>query len=295
MTYKIVDVGPQGGEQWLSWRKGKISASIIASIMGLDPWVTPLQRYNMILNDESIPDNAAMSKGRELEPIAREYRNSRIISSANYQPVCMERTDFPWMIASLDGWDSSGEPYPLELKCGGEKLFRMAEKRQIPEYYKCQLAWQMWVSCTDVIEYGVWWENPVHSVELPYISIYEDRDEAFTTKMVIAAKDFYNRLLNFDPPEPCDRDYVEIEDDAIVSRAKYYQDLCEKIAEIEQMKEIERDMLIEACSNRNSKIGPLKLTKVKPKPKTDYKGAALASGINLDDFKTQCSEYWRIS
>jgi predicted phage-related endonuclease len=61
-------------EQWLKWREEDVTASVAAALLGLHPYVTPLQLYMAkarIVPFEDI-DTPAMRRGRLLEPLAIE-------------------------------------------------------------------------------------------------------------------------------------------------------------------------------------------------------------------------------
>lgn len=287
MAYRLVNI-QQNTSEWFEWKKGKIGASYIASIMGLSPFETPLMLYDRIQNDVSIPDNDAMRKGRELEPIARDHINNRPYLQANYQPVCMERTDFPWMIASLDAYDKDVIFRLREIKCPGEKTHSIAVNGKVPEYYWVQCQWQMWVSGEIEQYYDSFYNGNLVSIRVPV-------DRVFEEKMVADVKLFYKRLLEFDPPEPCDRDYVQIEEQYPRMVALIYQDLCKQVDDLEKQKEIQRKVLIEASGNRNCKIGPLRLTKVISKGVVSWKDLAQVHNIDPEPFRGKNRESWRIS
>lgn len=281
MSYKILDL-IQGSPEWHTWRKGKIGASMIASVMGLNPFETPLQIYYRIMDDLQVEENEAMRLGKELEVVARQRYNEK--HGVNFQPICIESLEFPWMIASLDGF-LDGKA--IEIKCG-EKTHKIAQFGEIPPYYYPQLQWIMHI---------------VGLNEMIYISFYNDemieipvkRDAMFVEKMVECVKLFYIRLQEFDPPPAGDKDYTCIEDREAVESAYEYKRLCAEIESLEKLKEMKRLELIERSGKRNVKIGPLKVTRIVSKGRVDYKGAATASGINLEPFRGQQMESWRIA
>jgi predicted phage-related endonuclease len=200
----------------------------------------------------------------------------------------MERIDYPWMIASLDGWNKDDYPQVMEIKCGGRKLYDIDSQKSVPEYYNCQMQWQMWITGSTDVRYLVWYEG-----EFKCLIVF--RDDSFIEKMVACVKEFYNRLLNFDPPPAVDKDYLAIDDAESLMLASDYKKTCDEIEALEKLKEMQRLQLIERSGNKNAKIGPLKVTRIVSSGRTDYKGAAIASGVDLAPFKGKPSESWRIS
>ncbi len=284
MTYKIVDVGSQGGEQWLAWRKGKMSASIIASIIGLDPWCTRLQRYNKIMDDEENVVNEAMREGTRLEPIARELINTKY--GTKYEAACIESTKYPWMIASLDAYDPNAGMKIREIKCPGQKTHAIAERGDVPEYYLPQLQWQMWLTGEHEMLY-----DSFHGKKL--VTVVVHRQDLFINKMVECAQDFYNRLLNFDPPDPCDKDYVEIKDEEAIGLSKEFERLNELYKRIDTDRDLVRRNLIKMCRGQSSKVGNVKLLKTTRNGAIDYSKIPELKEMDLSKYRKDRVEMWR--
>ena len=62
----------QGTEAWLKMRRKFIGASEAATCLGIDPWRTPFQLFEEKLGIGTVRDSAAMRRGKEMEPYARE-------------------------------------------------------------------------------------------------------------------------------------------------------------------------------------------------------------------------------
>jgi len=70
--YKIIDL-QQGSKAWLDWRKNGIGSSDAPAFMGGNPWKSA-RRLLQEKHKGSNYRNAAMMRGHELEPYARnEY------------------------------------------------------------------------------------------------------------------------------------------------------------------------------------------------------------------------------
>ena len=66
----------QGSEAWKEFRRDKIGASDVPTILGENPWETPNEFWKRRMNSVDIPENAAMKRGKELESGARSILNA---------------------------------------------------------------------------------------------------------------------------------------------------------------------------------------------------------------------------
>lgn len=281
MAYRIVDL-VQGSDEWHAWRKGKIGGSHIASIMGLNPFETPLQIYYRIMDDIQVPENEAMREGKRLEIIARDRYNLEF--SYDFHPACLESVENPWMITSLDGY-SNGKA--IEIKCG-DKAHRIAQFGEVPPYYYPQLQWIMYMMNLDSMVYVSFYNDEL-------IDIPVRRDNLFIEKMIECVKEFYIRMQEFDPPPAMGRDYRIVDDKEAIECAFEYQKLCSEIDNLEKIKEMKRLELLEKSQQVNSKIGPLTVTRVVSKGLVQWKDLAKAHHINVEPFRAKSRESWRIA
>ena len=117
MTYKIIagKKAIQGSPEWLEWRRYKVGASDCATIVGWNPHKSARKLWHQIIDNEPVIVNEHMERGRRLEPFVRNEINTKIGNL--YQPVCMESLRYPWLIASLDGWQDDNPLPIIEIKC----------------------------------------------------------------------------------------------------------------------------------------------------------------------------------
>ena len=130
----------QGSQDWHEWRRSKITASRVAAIMNQDPWKSPLDIYNEMVEGKSQNDNAAMRRGRDLESMARrayeEYTGIAVEPAVINHPTCS------WLGASLDGV-SFAHDYIVEIKCPGDSSYDKMKKDGIPRHYWIQIQTQL--------------------------------------------------------------------------------------------------------------------------------------------------------
>jgi putative phage-type endonuclease len=135
---------PQNEAQWHIWRRQGIGASEAAAILGLSPWVTPLQLWARKTGREpDEADNFAMSRGRRLESVIRQLYEARVGWTA--QAICVGHDRLPWMRASLDGLDPWGEII-AEFKAPNHVAHAEALRGEVPVYYQPQVYHQLEVT-----------------------------------------------------------------------------------------------------------------------------------------------------
>ncbi len=189
MNYDVIQV-EQGSEKWLELRKTKISATHTAIILGLNPFKTRHELWlEMIGLKDPEPMNDKMREGQVLEEEARNYINNAF--DTDFKPVVLVSTIHPFMMASLDGMDSTGKI--LEIKCG-VKSYKQLGDGIIPEYYLAQMYKQMYVSDNAYCQYMC------YRTPKKWESIYIDRDEEFIKHMIEQETIFYDCVVNFIDP-----------------------------------------------------------------------------------------------
>jgi putative phage-type endonuclease len=288
LPYKLIPI-EQGSAEWLAWRRGKITASMAATILGVSPWETPLQLYNKILSGEETPDNDAMAHGRNTEAEARGWLIDRL--NVGYIPACMESTHYPWMAASLDGWNAYTDKPIVEIKCPMKSYAVIQDMCEVPAHYYPQLQHQMAVSGAQQMYFLTYSKADQEGVILTV-----KRDDLFIEKLIIAEEAFYRRVVAFDPPDPIDgRDLIEINDPEAKENVLHYTQLCEMIRDLEERKEDYRKKLIQRAEGKSIKVGDMKITKVIRKGNVDYSCIPELQGVTLDVYRKPNIVTWRFS
>jgi putative phage-type endonuclease len=145
----------QNSLEWLEWRKNGIGSSDISAVCNCSPYRTrtDVMREKLGFGVDFV--NPAMLRGKAFENEAREAFNEENISF--HKPLCVAHDDYPFFIASLDGYCEQSDSI-IEIKIPGEKGWKLAEKAQIPNQYILQMQWQMIISKLLEITYVVY--NP---------------------------------------------------------------------------------------------------------------------------------------
>lgn len=142
-------------------RAGKVTASLVAAIMGVDPYVSRQEAWRRIKGtSKQKPVNRFQSWGIEHEADALaefEVQSGFLVRPGQFVP----HPHIPWLGASPDGFTGAGEP--VEVKCP-VKLHA-----EVPEHYKYQVWTQIeccdtdcgyfasWIIGEDEKQYLNWW------------------------------------------------------------------------------------------------------------------------------------------
>lgn len=184
----------QGSQEWLQWRKGKITASIISGMMGLNPWCSQLETWEKFQFELKTPVNEAMERGSRLEPIARDKLN--LEGGYAFKPVCIQHDSISWMAASLDGFylDLNGKPHACEIKCPTKgDTHAQAIFGLIPHHYYPQCQWiLMLLDADDMIYYSFDGENGA--------VVLVKKDVEFIERMTVEAHAFKRSIDEFKAP-----------------------------------------------------------------------------------------------
>lgn len=273
----------QGSQEWLDFRKTKITATDACVIMGASPWKTKAKLY-LEKTSELPPEepNERMRRGNELEPIARE-----MFSIENGIDVFPKVVVSEWAMASLDGMSEFGQ-YIVEIKCPGEKDHAIALSGKVPDHYYPQLQHQMYVTGLQFAYY--------YSFDgLDGVTLKVPRDDDYIEKMVEEEKKFYECIVNKIAPEPSEGDYIQREDDLWQQCASKWKEIVSQIKELESQEEDLRKQLIFLSGQSNTKGGGISLCRVQRKGNVEYSKIPELKNVDLESYRKASSESWRIS
>lgn len=286
----------QNTDAWKEWRRWKIGASMAPVIMGVSPFQTKLQLWEQIVLGSEKAPSKAMIRGSQMEEKARAWVNEHYSDHGlRFRPACLQHDSLPWMIASLDGWICHLPGTDLEIKkaveikCPGTDAHMLALSGEVPHYYMPQLQHQMVVANLNEILYVSF--DGENGVAIPV-----KRDDKYVREMLLPQEAaFYNSLLDFKAPEPCDKDVVAIDNPEASNAAEKYFELGAKIEELEKEMGNLRKFLIESANHNRAIIGKARLTKVMRKGNVDYGKIPELKGVNLDKYRNAPIESWRIT
>ena len=203
--------------EWLAARRAGVTASEIAVIMGLSPYGSPYRLYHQKLGIlPADDDNAAMERGRVLEPyIAEKWQQAHPdLYAGGTGRELFAHPERPWQMATPDrmiyDWRLNPDlvhpvahgPVLSVLECkvdGGSDEWGDEGSDEIPVHYRCQVLWQCRVmgvrrwhaACLRIRDWRV----------LTYTGEIDEAAEADLTLMEGEAIAFRERLEAGDPPD----------------------------------------------------------------------------------------------
>ncbi|MFN5096726.1 MAG: lambda-exonuclease family protein [Limnohabitans sp.] len=149
----------QGTPAWLAWREGaafddlngvhhqalngpRITATAASVCGGRSPFATPHELWGEMMGYRRRQTATfAMQRGTDLEPKARKAYTE--IVGEDYEAICVESSQTPWIAASLDGVDLL-RTRGVEIKCPmSARVHDMAMLGEVPPYYFDQIQWQL--------------------------------------------------------------------------------------------------------------------------------------------------------
>jgi putative phage-type endonuclease len=182
---KLLDVR-QGTAEWLEARKGKITASLAAACLGLDPHKGPLAAFNEITGRKRQPDNPDMRYGREFEAEAvsvYEAETGTLVEPGGF----WVHPELTWLGASPDGL--VGTMGLLEAKCP------QTLPSYTPRHHEVQCVVQLAVTGRLYCHYFAYC-RPEHVMFTVCPSCKDERE------LLTALEAFYHTYIITDTPPP---------------------------------------------------------------------------------------------
>ena len=144
---KIIEL-EQGTDEWHDWRKEGIGASEAPMVLGISTYKTShkLWQEKTGIVETKDENNFVFEKGKSIEAKARAH--FELMNDKDCPPICMEMTEYPFIRASLDGYNAK-ENFALEIKYVGKD----AMEDVIPAHHMAQLQHQMMVCGANDITY----------------------------------------------------------------------------------------------------------------------------------------------
>ncbi len=192
---KIINL-KQHGPHWHNWRDTGIGSSDASVLMGGGFKTTRDQLVgHKVLRDGVDIENAAMARGKRLEPFARRMYED--YTGRKMKPICVEHDRFPWIRASLDGWCEK-DGIILEIKCPGDWNHKKTLlKKEVPWYYKPQVMHQL-LACDRAIK--------VHFISFTDSDMFQPEEQMVLVE-VLRDQDYLDKLFQVEA-----RAYLEIQE-----------------------------------------------------------------------------------
>jgi len=190
--------------EWLEWRRAGIGASDVAAQVGLSQWAEPLTVWldKMSLLDDDEPSFRQQS-GIDLEPVLATWFERATGLYAMHPQRRVEHPDWPVARATLDadvidaGYDEADGDHLVGVVDWKTEGGYGRKWDEIPLHYQCQGQWQMYVTGTERMWFGV-----LHG--LYAFEVYElARDDQDIATLRAAAERFWtDHVVAGIPPAP---------------------------------------------------------------------------------------------
>jgi len=268
-------------------RRNFIGASDTPIIMGLSTWKTPFELWREksgLVQPEST--DFIKEKGHEKEILARNKFEE--IYQFDMKPKRIFSDKYDFMMSSLDGYNDKLK-IGLEIKFVGKDSLNKSYEGIIPDYYFPQLQKQMYVADQELWYYMAYIDNE------NFMIIECKRDEEFIKKMIKAEVEFWECIQTATPPELTERDYVKREDVYFQFLAVQFKEIQEYKKQLLQKEENIRQLLIGNSNESNCEGFGIRMKKIRKKGSIEYSRIPELNNINLNKYRKEESEYWKIS
>lgn len=281
---RIVDL-EQNSTEWLEYRRHKIGASDAPIIMNVSPYKKTKQLFDEKLNGTNHTQiHLGITAGKELEPIALDMLNRRIDGSL--KPYVVESLDYPFMIASFDGYDPV-KRIACEIKVPCAEDHKLASQGVIPTKYYPQLQHQMFVSGLESIIYCSYRDFEI-------ITVTVNANIEYQSELLEKEKLFYKSLCQGTLDEsflPVITDNPTI-DDLFAKLQAVREEKKALLTPLEQKEEALKNAIISLADNSAINTMTCSIKKV-VRTNYDYKRMASDYEINLHTYKKETT-FWDI-
>lgn len=268
----------QGSPEWHAHRAKYRNASETAAVMGVNPWQTPLQLWEIRTGRSQPVINAAMARGTQLEPLAREAYEK--LTGVIMQPVVLVEGEYS---ASLDGMTFDGG-LALEIKCPAKgrasTLWQAVAAGQVPEHYRWQIEHQLMVSGATAAHLFVFDGDTGDG------KLLEVAPQPGEWERIHAAWDAFAELIRSDtPPALSDRDKRQRTDPEWMVATEQYLAAKRRADAVSAELEEAKASLLKLASHSSECGNGVTVTKFWKQGSVDYKKVPELKGLNLDAFR----------
>lgn len=268
----------QGSAEWLAHRQQYRNASETPAVMGVSPWMTPYQLWELRTGRQQQEVTYPMERGLRLEPAARaayEEMTGHVV-----QPITLVDGGYS---ASLDGLTFDGSLL-LEIKCpvrgASSTLWEQVSQGEVPEHYRLQVQHQLMVSGAEQAELFVYDEDLGKGIALP---IHADPE---SHEAIRAAWDRFMPHLEADtPPELTERDRVVRDDPDWLEAAEAFTQRKLALDAAKSAADEARAALLELADHPSVTGGGVTVTRFVRKGSVDYRKAAGYAGVDVEDYR----------
>jgi len=275
MTAKIVKL-VQGTPEWHAHRANYRNASETAAVLGVSPWLTPYQLWEIRTGRKTPEVNAAMARGSALEPLARLAYEE--LTGHVMQPLVLVDGSYS---ASLDGLTFDGQLI-VEIKCPvkgkDSTLWQAVVQGNVPEHYGWQIEHQLMVSGAAKAHLYVF--DGKEGILFEVTPLPERWREIHT-----AWEEFMRCIETDTPPALTERDKVQRVDPAWKTAAEAYVKLKAEADRLAEQVDAAKTALITLASHPSEAGFGVSVTRFWKQGSVDYKKVPELKGVDLEVYR----------
>ena len=276
----------QGSPEWHAHRAQYRNASESAAVMGVSPFLTPYQFWQIRTGRVEQPVTAPMRHGTEMEPRARAAYEAQ--TGLVMQPLVLADGDYS---ASLDGITLEGDLL-LEVKSPykgqSSALWQGVVAGDVPDYYAIQIQHQLMVAGADMAH--LWVFDGTEGLLLEVA-----RDEAIMAN-IRAAWDRFQKYLDSDTPPPLsDLNTATLDGPEWKLAALGYLNAKRMAEEATATLEAAREQLVGLTSHPSESGAGVTVTRFWKQGNVDYKRVPELDGVSLDGYRGKGREEVRVT
>lgn len=263
---------------WHQFRARGCGSSDIASILGISPWKSAHQLWKEKTGLEKAVDISGqfqVQRGILNEPKARAIYE--LIEGKSFPAALAIHPKYDFMRVSLDGDD--GETV-LEIKCPSQKVMDEAKEKKVPDYYMCQIQYQMLCAQRGKAVFFCYQPSTDH---YEMVDVYPDLE--LQAKIEKAVAEFWGKVQSKIWTD--ETDFFECNDEMFKYAADRWQIMKKNYEDAELLFEMAKSDVLEFAKKHKKEVRGfgIKILKSEVKGSVDYKKIPELKGVNLDAYR----------
>jgi|SRR5699024_8098158 len=286
----------QQSPEWFAARKGRVTASKVGAILGIDPHRTREDVLRAMVREyhgaeSEFTGNIATEYGTAMEEEARAFYE--LDTGVDVEPAFFERLG-GWSGASPDGY--LGDDGLIEIKCPYSRRdiddpSEFLDLKDQPHYF-AQMQWQMYVTGRGHCVFYQWAQGAQKLDVVQY-------DPDYVSEILPELRRFYKdyELAILTPDEHLEPITKTIDTDEARELLDAY-DLAQEVAKTanKEANEIKKN-LVALTGGKDATVHGRKLTRVVRKGRVAYSRVIKEHlpDLDLEPYRGKSSEHWRLS
>lgn len=191
-------------DEWYAARKTGIGASQAGAACGLSKYSGPFEVYQVVRGETVIEENAAMRRGKHMEPAIRGMYQDEFNVTVEHDMPMYRHPQWDYMLATPDGQESP--EVGVEFKDMNFNVFRQVDELGLIEavpHYAVQCHQQIAVMGWQMVKLVIYSSCELHVFEV-------ERDEEIIEMIAEREGALWQRIISGDPPEPTQPSDLEL-------------------------------------------------------------------------------------